>query len=98
MPFGPFKPALPELGVSDPACHLFKGNFGTFVLIFSKDTQLRVGRSPLLDDSAAAPRLLGAGERLGIGRREVEDPVEQFADGDAARSRHEAALRAVALG
>ena len=75
-----------------------QGNFGTFVLIFCKYSQLSIGRSSFHDDGAAIPHLLGAAERLGIRRNQVEDPVEHVADADAAGARHEGALHAVALG
>ena len=75
-----------------------QGNFGTFVLIFCKYPQLRIGRSSLHDDVAAIPHLPGAAERLGIRRHQTEDAVEHFANADAARARHERALHAVTLG
>ena len=74
-----------------------QGNFGTFVFIFCKDTELRIGRGSLDDDGAAIPHLLGAAERLGVRRHEVEDAVEHFANAHAARAPHECTLYPVAL-
>lgn len=65
-----------------------KGNLGTFVLIFSKDSQLRIRRGPFQNYRSAVLHLPGAAESLGVGFGQIQNPVEHFADRHCTRPRH----------
>ncbi len=59
--------------------------------------ELSVGGRACADDGAAAPDLVAAAERVGIGRAVVDRPLQHVGDRDRARIGDESAVHAIAL-
>src|SRR5215469_6656728 len=86
-----------QCGIANPSRYPVQGDFLALALIFSENPQLRIRRGAFENDRAALFEMLVAGKRVSFCRGEFENPIEEIANRNRARSRHKRALHAVAL-